>query len=511
MNRTAATVTALALLGATPASAGDWIDTRLSFAFTDDNILAREGETTPSSPNARFGAGQQNNQFYDNVNTRFSGFETLSNLTLYKNIPGFFEGLTTEAALTVNLLERSDGSIALRDNSSYIRLVYRPQGWGEKDNISFTGFPVSADRFRLGYAFRITWGGNGAFTPLGLANGVPGAKLQVNRQIDSDRGWYAFVGAKTALIFNNLSRELATNYAGLAGAGIDLHKNVRLDVSGGYFQKGVVPELAIQGIEAPVNAAGASAQLVVHQGIPVGTSIDLTLYKNDPELYQRLFKPETYDPDGPVAWQVSLEASHLAQTLVNPDVFGQTRAQTAQAAALQGRLKKDYWRANLVGLYRTLSFIQNEVPGFPPYRDFPNGTTLQPEVFIAGGVDYHFPKLHFTPGVILGVQQPASFTASNSFLGGNNPPDVFTGKRTVVLRDVNLVSILPEGQAAMPVFSAKTTFRWDLSETVAGIGELYYTRDENRVTFRDDQTGTPQPSFEKPDAVGFNLVLQARF
>ena len=132
-------------------------------------------------------------------------------------------------------------------------------------------------------------------------------------------------------------------------------------------------------------------------------------------------------------------------------------------------------------------------------------------MFLAGGLDYHFPKLHLTPGFILGVQQPASFTASSSFLGGNNPADVFTGKRTVVLRDVNLVSILPEGFSAEPIFSAKTTFRWDLSETVAGIGELYYTRDTNRVTFRDDQTGTPQPSFEKPDAVGFNLVMQARF
>ena len=48
-------------------------DTRLSFVFADDNIFADAGETTPNSPTARFGAGNQNTQFYDNFNTRFSG------------------------------------------------------------------------------------------------------------------------------------------------------------------------------------------------------------------------------------------------------------------------------------------------------------------------------------------------------------------------------------------------------------------------------------------------------
>src|SRR6478609_3567769 len=175
--RNALGLAALAGLVSNAAYAGDWVDTRLSFAFQDDNVLAKEGETTPSSPNARFGASSQNTQFYDNVNSKFSGFETLSNLTLYKAMPAFFEGLTTEAALSVLALEKSDGSITLRDNSSYVNLRYRPLSWGERDNITFTGFPVSADRFRLGYAYRITWGGTAAFTQLASASGAPGAKL----------------------------------------------------------------------------------------------------------------------------------------------------------------------------------------------------------------------------------------------------------------------------------------------------------------------------------------------
>jgi hypothetical protein len=81
----------------------------------------------------------------------------------------------------------------------------------------------------------------------------------------------------------------------------------------------------------------------------------------------------------------------------------------------------------------------------------------------------------------------------------------------VVVRDVNQLSILPTGYDALPIYSAKTTFRWDLSEYVAAIGELYYTKDPNRTSFKDDVTGIAQPSFEKEDALGFNVILQARF
>ncbi|MFL5320858.1 MAG: hypothetical protein ACJ790_14445 [Myxococcaceae bacterium] len=492
------------------AYAGDWVDTRLSFAFADDNVLAKEGETTPSSPNARFGAGQQNTLFFENVNTKFSGFETLSNLTLYKSTPAFFEGLTTEAALTVLALERPDGTITLKDNSSYVNIRFRPLSWGDKDNITFTGFPVSADRFRLGYAYRITWGGTSAFTQLASASGAPGAKLQLNKSFNADQGFYVFVGAKSALVFNNIEREQATNYGFLGGAGVDVHKWVRIEANGGYFQKGIVPGLANSGIEAPVNQAGGSAQLVFHMNAPIGTSVDLRLYRNDPETYERFFRPEVYDPGGPLALAVSLEGSYLVQTLEDPDVFGRTVPQGAQAAALQMKFKKNYLRGNVIGLYRTVSFIQNEVPGFPPYKDFPNGTVLQPEMFIAGGVDYNFPRAHFTPGVIVGMQQPAAFTGPVT-LGGGNPPPAFTGTRTVVMRDVNVYNILPSGQKAEPIISAKATFRWDLSETVAAIGEVYYTRDTNRTTFKDDVNGVPEPTFEKADALGFNTVLQARF
>ena len=499
-----AAVCGIALFHAAVAQAGDFVDTRLSFVFADDNVLARAGETTPNSPDAHFGGGAQNTQFYDNFNTRYSGFETLSNIVLYKKAPAFFEGLTTEAALAILVLEQSSGGLALRDNSSYIRLNYRPASWGAAEGLSLTGFPVSADRFRLGFAYRITWGGNDIFTTRAQTDGVPGMKVQITR----DR-WYAYAGMKTALLLNDLILEKETVYGFLAGAGVDVLPELRVEANGGYFQKGIVPSLANQGIRAPVNSAGISAQAVYHVGVPVGTSVDLQLYRNDPDVAQRFFAPESYP--GGLSYSISLEGSYLSQTLEDPDVFARTVPQRAQAAALQARMKMNNLRAHVLGLYRTLSYIQFSVPGLPPYKDFPDGTVLTPEMFIAAGVDYYFSRIHLTPGLILGVQRPATYKSPDTVLGGNTPPAGLVGSRTVVVRDVNLLSILPTGYNALPIYSAKATFRWDLSEYVAAIGEVYYTRDPNRTSFKDDVTGISQPSFEKEDQLGFNTILQARF
>lgn len=495
-SRIAVTGLAVALF-ALDARAGDLIDTRLSFVFSDDNVLAKEGETTPNSPNARFGVNNRATQFYDNFNTRFSGFETLSHIVLYKKADAFFEGLSTEASMNVLVLQRTNGEVALFDDTSYIQLNYTPKSWGKNEKISFTGFPVSSDRFRLGFAYRITWGGTAIFTNKAQRNGVPGAKLQISR----DR-WYAYAGAKTALVYNDLIREEQTLYGALGGAGFDLTETFRIEANGGYFQKGQIPGLAAQNIEAYTNAAGGSAQLVYHLGVPVGQSIDLRLYKNDPEMLQKFFTPEQYP--GGFSLYASLEGSLLYQSLEDPDRFAATTPQQAQAAALQIRTKWNYLRAHFLGLYRTISYIAFNQPGIPPFQDFPATTEQNPELFGAVGFDYHFPRAHLTPGVIFGVQLPASYTSQSPFLNAAG--------RTVVYRETDVQpDILPDDRGSRPVLSAKATMRWDISESVTAVGEVYYTRDPNRVTFRDDATGVALPAYAKVDGLGFNAILQARF
>jgi hypothetical protein len=254
-----------------PAFAGDFVDARVTLLFADDNVLAGAGETTPNSPTARFGAASNtNNQFYDNFNTKYSGFESLTNLVLYKKGPTYWDGLSAEAALALTTLvarERPTAvlqSTIVSDSSSYLRLNYTPKSWSaaKGEGLSFTGFPLSADRFRLGYAYKISWGGSRIFPSAGES--VPGAKLQLTKSIRTDQIVYGFVGAKSTLILNDKIHEQETNYGVLGGAGVDVTRTLRLDVSGGWFQKGVNPETSVLG--APVRATGGSAQLVFHLG-----------------------------------------------------------------------------------------------------------------------------------------------------------------------------------------------------------------------------------------------------
>lgn len=495
------------------ALAGDFVDTRITLLFADDNVLAGAGETTPNSPAARFGAATSGNtQFYDNFNTKYSGFETLTKLVLYKQAPAYFDGLTTEAALALQLMVAREKptavlqAVQMKDDSSYLRLNYTPKSWSASkgEGLSLTGFPLSADRFRLGYAYKISWGGSPVFGP--NAESVPGAKLQATKEIAENQIIYGFVGLKTTLLLNEKIHEQETNYGVLGGAGVDLTPFLRWDVNGGYFQKGVNPSQSVLG--APVRARGVSSQLVLHQGTPIGSSVDFALYKNDPDMPTRFFTPESYP--GGFSFSTSVEGSYLEQTLADPDVAGQTSKQSAYAAALQVRAKLDYWRFSVLGMLRSVSFIQFNTPSFPPFQDFPDGTTLKDERFIAVGVDYYLKNLHLTPGLIAGVQMPASFSTRDN-LGGNNPAEFLQGTRTVVLRDENLITVLPSDEETKVIYSTKATLRWQLSDYFAAAGEFFVNVDHNRVTFRDSADGVAQPTFEKPLIVGFNTMLQARF
>lgn len=403
---------ALVAIVAGGAWAGDFIDTRVVFAVANSNVFVKPGETTPSEPGTGIGASRQNTQFYDNFNTRFSGFETLSNISLYKKSPSFFEGFDAEAALNINVLANPRGDFTLFDNASFVKLNYKPAGWGAKEDISFTGFPVSADRFRLGYAWKVSWAGDAAFTynqggglsTSGRPVAVPGAKLQVTR----DR-WYAFVGGKTGLLLNGLLNVQERQYGVLFGGGIDLIPNqLRLEANGGYFTRGIIPSLASLGVRAPVNALGGSTQLSFFSD-NILPSLDLRLYKNDPDITAKFFTPERYP--GGFSYQLSLEGSVLGQTLANPEKFASTRTQYAGALALQARFKLDFWRFYAVGLMRMLSFIQFDVPGVIPFTDFSDGEKVTPELWLAIGGDRFFPNQHLTLGLVAGVQNPASRTS----------------------------------------------------------------------------------------------------
>src|SRR5689334_15892752 len=244
------TCTLASLLVAHAAYAGDYVDTRLNFTLTDENVLVKPGETNPSVPGVRI--GQPNSLgilFFDNYDTRYTGYENLTHLVVYKAMGT--ARVTSEAALVLRLLQFTDVNLSSIDDGSYIKLTY----WFDKThqrktNISLTAFPLNADRMRLGYSYRISWGGSPIFfkfnpdLPTGSAAFVtntqpaPGAKLQL-----SGERYYAYLGFKTSLLLNRnpeVNEQVAV-YGVLGGAGVDIHNHVRLEANGGYFDRGTNP------------------------------------------------------------------------------------------------------------------------------------------------------------------------------------------------------------------------------------------------------------------------------
>jgi len=495
------TLVAVTLLLASGSRAGDFMDTRLTFTLSENNFFAGPGETPQNSPGFGIGADRSNTLFFDNYETRYSGFETLSHLVLYKKMPSFFERLTTEASLVVRFLLNDEKQTTIQDAGSYIRLSYDfSEQLGEGSNLELVLFPVSGDRFRLGYSYKISWGGSSIFP---LNNGlVPAAKLQLN----FPQG-YAFAGVKTTQIEeylgNTSQTEMVTNYGALAGLGLDI-QGIRAEVNAGYFTRGTLPHPGVLGRGA--YATGISYQLGYHRGMPIGTSIDFALYKNDPEMEANFFKPEKYGEG--LSFVVKHEGTFFFQTLSDPDNYGSTTNQLAMAFDLNLALKFGFWRLHLDAMYRTLSFLLHEVPSFTPFQDFPQAASTSPEYFAAAGIDYHLPSLHLTPGVVLGMQMPATYSIENLAVGGLE----FGGKRTVVVQSASQRSVLPEGEEARMVFSVKFNSRWDISEMLAAILEVYFTWDDNQSRFVSDFYGLNlHAEFLDARVLGMNLALQARF
>ena len=488
------------LLAAT-AQAGDFLDTRLTFTLSENNFFAGPGETPTNSPGFGIGADRSNTLFFDNYDTRYSGFETLSHLALYKKLPSFFPRLTTEASLVVRFLINDESDTAISDDGSYIRLSYdlAPE-LGEGANLELVLFPVSGDRFRLGYSYKISWGGSGVF-PLNSGL-VPGAKLQLNLP------WgYAFAGLKTTQIQEYLGdtaqTEMVTNYGTLAGFGVDV-AGIRAEVNACYFTRGTLPHPGVLGRGA--YASGVSYQVGYHRGMPIGTSIDFALYRNDPDREMNFFKPEQYGPG--LSFVVKHEGTFLWHTLSDPDNYGSTVNQFAMAFDVNLALKVGFWRLHLDAMYRTLSFLLHEAPSFTPFQDFPDAASTSAEYFVAAGVDYHIESLHLTPGVVAGVQMPATYSIENLAVGGLE----FGGQRTVVVQSVSQRSVLPEGEGVRLVWSLKGNCRWDISEMLAAILEVYFTWDDNQSRFVSDFYGLNIHSeFLDARVLGMNLALQARF
>jgi hypothetical protein len=520
MNRSRATLrftlpalAGLLVLGASaPSPADDFVDSRLTVTFGDDDLLQASGETIPDSPRVGFGDRPGYELFYDNLNTRFSSRETLTHLVFYRKLPAYFDNVTTEAAVVMRVLfaHAADENVAFEDTGSYIRVSYNP--WDDpQDGLSLVAFPFNADRLRLGYLYRLSLGGNEAFSPSPWF-AAPGFKLQ----LDLGPGFY-YGGFKAIPIREDfraapggtvleLSPVEETNYAVLGGMGWDLLEDqLRLEAAGGYFQQGGNPIRDVIG--ELVYTVGGAARVVWHQNLPVEDSIDFALYRNDPNHPFLAFKPATYTP-GEWAWLIAGEVVGVAQRLADTGAFGETTLQPALAAALRARLQYDYFRLEATGLYRDLTFLTHNLATYK-YVAFPDNADLSPEGMAALAGDYHFPDLHLTLGLSAGLLFPAHLTLTlmTSPTGGGTPQVI--GRHTMVVTD-GMTTILPEGDDPLPLLHSRLSIRLDISEMLYTQVWVQYRHDPNRSTMQLDSDLTKVRYTVDADMVGLGIQAAVR-
>jgi len=398
--------------------------------------------------------------------------------------------------------ELSESNIALSDAGTYMVITnWKDPTHKDPTRISLTAFPVSSDRFRLGYSYRLSWGGSPEYKRSRSA--TPGVKFQYDT-----KNMYAFVGAKSATIVDPKDGEQKAALAGLVGGGIDPVPNVRIELNGGVFDRGYNELQDVLGEK--VVLVGGSAQVSVFHGMPIRSSVDYKLYKYNGERVSQLFSPEKYP--GGFAWLAQAELTTITQTLKDPESTGSTTRQAGVAGDVNVRMKIDRIRLRLDLSYRDLAFILHSQPSLPPYSDFPKEYELEPNLFGAIGADKNWGDW-LTLGLIAGVEKPATLTSPKGI-----PGQATEGKSTAVIRNNNidtLITILPVGKSAIPQTAVKGTAKLDFAKIFSAVFEVFYSYDGNQTRYRrtcDDPDQCPfEYTFGEFNQLGVNATLQARF
>lgn len=480
----------------------DFVNTTLTFYVGDDNVLAGNKD---GSPNLGL-ANAYPELFFEGLNSEKQAVVSESHLVLYGRTPGYLPWVDTEAAFVAEFeLSRDPDDDQLigrfKDDGSYVGATF----WFRRDkkgpNLGLTAWPYSADRFRLGYTYDLTWGGNTIWAR--NRGPVPGAKLSLN----TDR-FYAFVGAK-ALVRLRADNTETENYWGVlfgAGPNFDLGRDLKFnyDAGGGYFTRGTFQQDPFRSI--PLQAVGLSQRAQVTLRTRMGISPDLRPLTNRPDTFwtSRAIVPEY---EGNWGFGVGAELTTLWQTLIDADT-AQTRTWD-DAITFGGFGQVRFFRGMRLGLdvvYRDVSFLVFNVPGLTPYLSFAEDTIQEPQVYGALWWDWYLARAHLTPGVIFGIMRPASFRSAED-AGGT--------RQLEVIREANDYDLMPEDvTSAFTILSAKASLKWHLSSILAITAEISYTHDYNQsksVTRRDSFVAERVIDEAMARQLGVNLIVQAAF
>jgi hypothetical protein len=437
-----------------------------------------------------------------------------SRLGLYKAVD-IGSGLTAAGALVLGLGVVTDpessraGNVSLYDLGSYVRLDKR---FGETAGLMLEMYPVDARPLKLGFHPDIEWGTKDEFPSNFRRGAAPGLKIGFEFG-----GFYAFAGAKTALIKSPLEVELESDignrilfstrtfYGGLAGLGFDTGMGLTVEANGGFFHKGTLTKEGVLGKD--IFSGGGSARVAYQQGLPIGLRIDSSLYQRT-EVGAQTVAKEPYD--GGLALAGTAEGTLRVQNLSDFELPGSTALEWAYAGHVGFKLKWSDLRAHLEGRVRSLTHITAEVPGFFPYTTIPENAETMPEIQGLVSVDYRL-GAEVTLALTGGVRLPSTYRGLPPTGAGEDAASA--GIRTVVVSESDAGGwyILPAGQGARMVFWGELGAKWHPVPEFALMGEVIYGRDENRTQVERNSSGHAVRVFTQPNIVGVNLLGQFLF
>ena len=480
-------------------------NTRLTFVFGDDNVLVDAGETKNSSPAPYF--GRCNETDLDRASPMDCG-GLGTNLLLYKRLE-FSPFFQPEAALSLDV--SADG---IADSGSYLRANYFMDDRHET-YWSITMFPVDSDSMRLGFHHDINWGGTDSFPKNFRRGAAPGLQYQLDM-----RYWYLFVGAKTALVRspaedildnpggNTIKNVERTFYGFLGGVGFEiLDTGLRFEVNGGFFNKGTNTRQNALG--KPIYSGGVSGRVSYRTGLPIGRQIDLRLFQID-KLREELLRREVYRT-GDVSIAVELETTYLVQDLEDPDRVNSTKLEESIMGHLGFKLKYGQFRLHIDAIFRDLTAITFDVPGFVPYQALSEDVDVSPEIFGSIAADYNFQPWDITVGLAFGILQPATYAGVAPV--GATASGVDLGRRKVVVRGARSGDwdILPAGEDELPVYMVRFDVKWSYYDKFQVLAELSYGRDDNRAQIFQDAQGHNVRQFDEANSLGFMLMAVMQF
>ncbi len=490
---------------AAPVQAGEFMDTWISLAFEDENVLAGPEH---NSPDANF-VMRGNRTFFEDYESRYSDDITQSHLALYRRDEGFWKDWYTEAALVLQFspyleADESKPGVDLRDDGSYVRLVRR-LGGSEKDTFSITGYAIDASRFRLGYSYDLSWGGREIFIKDPGAS--PGIRLQYQRG-----GSYLFAGAKTAIQGQELEATDTTDegtrnqafYGLLAGGGLELAETFKVEAGFGSFQQGQITsnnDASAALFGEPINAMGAAGQIAWRSTTELDfiQSSELRLYRNAPDYVKDSYI--THDQLDGFGMLVQAEWNYLTHNLLNADKEGSTTLENAMAGDLQSKFVFGSTSVGLDFVYKDLAYIVFNVPGISSGMSMPEAMEVTPQLYGRLKASHYFENARLAPYGGVGLMQPATYVNAQ-------------GNTIVQVTERDIVQV-PDGQDAVNILGALAGIEVDASKSMVLVGEVLYTANNNLSDYRENpDTGenerVPVESNEA-NQLGFNIIMRARF